>query len=38
VLPHASNDGAHKSMFRDGFAPRLASLQSDGVTKAANPS
>lgn len=31
VLPHASNDGAHKSMFRDGFAPRFASLPFDGV-------
>jgi chromosome segregation protein len=31
VLPHASNDGAHKSMFRDGFAPRFESLQFDGV-------
>lgn len=31
VLPHASNDGAHKSMFREGFAPRFESLQFDGV-------
>lgn len=31
VLPHASKDGAHKSMLRDGFAPRFAKLPFDGV-------
>lgn len=31
ILPHASNDGAHKSMMRQGFAPRFATLPFDGV-------
>ncbi|MCK3780485.1 AAA family ATPase [Ensifer sesbaniae] len=31
ILPHASNDGAHKSMLRQGFAPRFAQLPFDGV-------
>lgn len=31
ILPHASNDGAHKSMMRQGFAPRFAALPFDGV-------
>lgn len=31
VLPHASNDGAHKSMLRDGFHTRFKELPFDGV-------
>lgn len=31
VLPHASNDGAHKSMLRQGFAPRFSTVPFDGI-------
>jgi chromosome segregation protein len=31
VLPHASNDGAHKSMLRTGFHTRFKQLPFDGV-------
>jgi ABC-type lipoprotein export system ATPase subunit/uncharacterized protein with GYD domain len=31
VLPHASNEGAHKSMLRVGFHPRFKQLPFDGV-------
>jgi chromosome segregation protein len=31
VLPHASNDGAHKSMLRDGFHVRFKQLPFDGI-------
>lgn len=31
VLPHASNEGAHKSMLRQGFAPRFKDGDFDGV-------
>lgn len=31
ILPHASNEGAHKSMLRQGFGPRFANLPFDGV-------
>lgn len=31
VLPHASNDGAHKSMLRQGFSARFKTLPFDGV-------
>ena len=31
ILPHASNTGAHKSMIRNGFAPRFKELPFDGV-------
>lgn len=31
VLPHASNENAHKSMIRNGFAPRFKVLPFDGV-------
>lgn len=31
VLPHASNDGAHKSMMRPGFNKRFQELPFDGV-------
>lgn len=31
VLPHASNENAHKSMIRQGFAPRFKSLPFEGV-------
>lgn len=31
ILPHASNENAHKSMIRKGFAPRFKTLPFDGV-------
>lgn len=31
ILPHASNEGAHKSMLRQGFHTRFQSLEFDGV-------
>lgn len=31
ILPHASNDGAHKSMMRQGFNKRFQELPFDGV-------
>jgi chromosome segregation protein len=31
ILPHASNENAHKSIMRKGFAPRFRDLPFDGV-------